>query len=131
MSIRKTAAGSYYIDIRARKPTGELVRVRQTLRKSKREAQRYEAMIRAAILNGTWTPKKPDADKDKTDTADLAPTMAQWADRFIVEHSEAKGLRIGTIREQRSILKNYILPAVGKSTRVDTIRTSHFDKVRR
>jgi integrase len=46
------------------------------------------------------------------------------------EHSEAKGLRPSTIREQQSAFRRYLIPILGESTTIEQIRTPHFYQVR-
>jgi integrase len=59
-----------------------------------------------------------------------APTLVQWIDMFVREHSEAKGLQPSTIREQRSAFRRYVIPALGESTPIDKIGTPHFYQLR-
>ena len=123
MTVRKSPRGQWMIDVKIRRPNGEVVRERRVSPvQTKRGAQRFEHELRELILRGEWTKAKP---------AEPAPTLERWAEIFAVEHSQAKHLRPSTIDEQRAAFRNYLIPILGASTPIDTIRTPHFDRVRR
>ena len=51
--------------------------------------------------------------------AEPAPTLDQWVEIFVNEHSRAKHLRPSSIAEQRRMFRLYLLPVLGASTRID------------
>lgn len=122
MSVRKSPRGKWMIDVKIERTNGEIVRVRKVSPvQTRRGAERIEREIREAVVAGTW---------GKPATAD-APTLAEWCEQFITDHSQAKGLRPSTISEQRGAFRNYLLPAIGPDTRVDTIGHAQLLAVRR
>ena len=125
MSVRKSHRGKWMIHAKIRRPNGEIVEVRRVSPvNTRRGAERYEREIRELIARGEWT-DKPRA------TAEPAPTLDQWVEIFVNEHSRAKHLRPSSIDEQRRMFRLYLLPVLGASTRIDAIGTPQFERVRR
>lgn len=125
MSTYKNSDGRWMIDVQIRLPGKRRpVRVRRVSPiQTRRGAEQYEREVRVRVLDGTFDQDQPEAEP--------APTLAQWAETFVTDHSEAKRLRPGTIREQRAAFRLYLIPILGASTRIDTIGTPHFERVRR
>jgi integrase len=111
----------WMIDVKIRSPDGRITRARRVSPiQTRRGAQQYERDVRQAIVNGSWgAPKR-----------EPAPTLASWVEIFVREHSEAKGLRPSTIKEQRGAFSRYLIPILGATTPIDTIGTPHFHRVR-
>lgn len=130
MSTYKNNDGRWMIDVKVRLPgQSRPTRVRQVSPvQNKRGSLRHERAVRDSILDGTWQREPAPAAEP---AAEPAPTLASWAVTFVAEHSEAKHLRPSTIREQEIALRLHVIPALGASTRIDTIRTPHFLRLRR
>lgn len=123
MTVRKTQRGQWMVDVKVKRPDGSTARVRRVAPEQTRAgARRYEHEIREQLLHGAHVAGEPIK-------LGPAPTLAQWVETFVAEHSQAKRLRPSTIREQRAVFRLYLLPALG-SVRVDAIRTPHFHQVR-
>lgn len=109
------------IDVKARRPNGETVRIRRVSPvQTKRGATRYEMEVRSAIVRGELVDK--DAPKPEP-----APGLADWAETYT--RLRSKKLRPSTIGEQRRAFRLYLVPLLGASTPVDSIRTPHFELV--
>jgi integrase len=128
MTVKKTKSDRYAIHVKARGPDGKVIQVRRVLPKgtSKKAAVRIESETRHAILHGLHVDAKP----GPASKAAPAPTLESWVEVFVREHSAAKGLRPGTIREQRRTFARSLIPALGASTRIDAIGTREFLRVR-
>jgi integrase len=126
ISTYKNSDGRWMVDVKIRLPgQPRPTRVRRVSPvQTHRGAQRYERELRAAILGGTWQ-------REPQPPSEPAPTLASWAGTFVVEHSKAKGLRPSTIREQEIAFRVHVVPVLGASTPIDTIRTPHFERLRR
>lgn len=124
MSVYKNSDGRWIVDVKIKLPGQRRpTRVRRVSPvQTRRGAQRFEREVRTAILEGTLnSPEPKQAD---------APSLAEWAELFVREHSQARGLRPGTIREQRGAFRLYLLPILGAETRIDAIRSPHFHRLR-
>jgi integrase len=91
---------------------------------NRRGAEKYEREVREAMLDGTW------AVADVEDRKEEVPTLGDWAEDFIRQHSVPKGLAPTSILSQRRDFRLHLLPTIGASTRVDVIGRRHFLAVR-
>lgn len=111
----------WQVDVSVRLPNRKQKRVRVLSPvQNAQGAKKYELEVRAAILDGTWG-QKP---------AEEAPKLGDYVETFIREHSIAKGLKPSTIREQRAAFRLYLVPTIGKATRVDELGIQNFYAVR-
>ena len=119
---RKNRDGSYrerwMIHIVQVNPKGEEITVRKTAAlQSKREADREEREIRAAITNGTYIPKK--------DRKEM-PTLKEFENEFIDCHAESNNKQ-SYVGSERSIFRNHLIPDFGH-LRLSEIRKRHIEK---
>lgn len=122
MTVYKNSDDRWMVDVTITLPNGKEKRVRRVSPvQTKRGAQDYERDLRVAILNG---------DHDRNTKAAEAPTLEQWCELFIGEHSTPSNLTKSTIREQRGAWRNYFVPILGTSIRVDQVSRKHVLELR-
>jgi integrase len=118
---RKKGHERWIVDVEIRRADGQTIRARRVSPiQTRRGAEQYEREVRQAILDGSWGAPK----------SEPGPTLDRWVEIFVREHSEAKGLRPSTIKEQWGAYSGYLIPILGAATRIDTIGTPHFHRVR-
>ena len=113
------------IDIRLRGPSGEKIRERVkspvTSRSgSLRYAQRLEGILLARALAG------PEARKSAPPPA---PTLQEFAKRFLDEHAVANRQKPSGIAAKRTILTNHLVPLLG-TKRLDAIGDADVQRVK-
>ncbi|KIG14343.1 XerC/D integrase-recombinase protein [Enhygromyxa salina] len=101
---------------------------------TRRAAEAYERELREQLLpggrgRGQGHGKEKHISLGGGSTAQ-APTLAEFIDTFIREHSEVEGLRPRYMREQRRVLEQHVVPVVGE-LRLDQIGSRQFSMVKR
>lgn len=102
--------GGYEVDIHLRLPDGTKIRARKVAPvSSKTAAQRWgQALERELLTKRTTAVERPPA-----------PTLAQFAPRFIDGYAKANRLKPSSIFNKQSHLRNHLIPMFGKKRLYD------------
>lgn len=94
---------TWMIDVRFTHADGRKERVRARAPvQTRRGAEEYERQVRASLLDGTFGK-----------VVARAPTLAEFAPRFIEGHAEANRQKASGIESKRSHLRTHLLPRLG------------------
>ena len=106
LKIRPYKRGGWEVDIVLKFPSGEQWRERVRSPADSRAASKRWAEERASYVLANWQevirPKK------------FAPTLAEFEQRFLSEYPEANRQKPSTLEAKKSILKNHLVPTLGK-----------------
>ena len=121
LKIRPYKRGGWEVDIVLKFPSGEQWRERVRSPADSRAASKRWAEERASYVLANWQevirPKK------------FAPTLAEFEQRFLSEYAEANRQKPSTLEAKKSILKNHLVPTLGK-LKLDEIGTAQVQKLK-
>lgn len=121
LKIRPYKRGGWEVDIVLKFPSGEQWRERVRSPADSRAASKRWAEERASYVLANWQevirPKK------------FAPTLAEFEQRFLSEYPEANRQKPSTLEAKKSILKNHLVPTLGK-LKLDEIGTAQVQKLK-
>ena len=96
---------------------------------TKRGAQQYERELREQLLS-ELAPKEQEQASSVDEVDEEVPTLNQFIEVFMTEHSQVEGLRPRYMREQRRVLEQHVAPIIGEVP-LDQIGSRHFGMVKR
>lgn len=127
MSVKPHKGSRYRVHVKAKGPDGRIIEVRRVCpADGKRAAERMEREIRSLIARGEY--REPGGAEPAE--PERPPTLKEWVEVFLRDHSQAKGLSPGWIREQRRCLERDIVPTVGGDVPMDKIGPQTFVRLR-
>src|ERR1700737_2389421 len=122
LKVRPYKRGGWEVDIVLKLPSGEQWRERVRSPADSRAASKRWGEERASYVLANWEevtrPKK-----------EPAPTLAAFEQRFLSEYAEANRQKPSTIEAKKSILRNHLVPALGK-LKLDEIGTAQVQKLK-
>lgn len=115
---RKNHHGKWIIDLQFEWPDGARKRIRRVSPvQTRRGTEKYERMVRTALLDGTYrTKRKP------------VPTIAEYVPDYLRD-LQSRGRKSSTLASAEALFRNWIVPRVG-DRRIDDIKTADFSTVR-
>jgi integrase len=120
---RLRGRGPWEADVHVRLPSGKLVRERRVAPvSSKTAAIRWGQALEREVLERALT-------SEAKEKAKKAPTLAEFAPRFVRDHCEANRQKASGIARKKSILRIHLLPLLGRR-RLDRISDEDVQRVK-
>jgi integrase len=122
--VRKLrGVGPWEADIHVRLPSGKLIRERRVAPvSSKTAAIRWGQALEREVLERALT-------SEAKEKAKKAPTLAEFAPRFVNEYARAERHKASGVRRKESVLRVHLVPALGRK-RLDKITDADIQKLK-
>lgn len=118
MSVRREGEG-WRADVQVRFPDGKTKRARKRTA-TKREAERWERMLRESLLNGSYSRDEVQAKK--------VPTLSEWATEYLASYCRMNN-KTTTMTSKKQHLEWHLLPTLGDRP-IDTIGVAEYEAVK-